>query len=262
LIRPYQVLSTILQVAKSSASLMKLIRVDKRLIINPYQLHQPLSTISTLINKKMLITIFGATGTTGKWAIDEALAHGHTVRAFGRNVFEKLSTERERLELVKGGVLSSSEVEDAVKGADAVLSCLGGSLDATDRTRSLGIKTIVKAMEKRGPNRIIAIGSTGILQADETTLRYEKPTYPQTFKPIAVEHRDAWQFMADSSLDWTMLCPPEIKDAPPTGEYNLNLDYPAEGPMWVNAGDLAHFMMHELEANDWVKCRVGIAARV
>lgn len=210
----------------------------------------------------MLITIFGATGMTGKWAIDEALANGHTVRAFGRNVYEKLSTERERLELIKGGVFSLSEVGDAVIGVDAVLSCLGGGLDTTDRTRSLGIKTIVEAMGKQGVQRIIAIGSTGILQADETTLRYETPGYSAIFKPIAVEHRDAWQYMAASSLDWTMLCPPEIKDAPPTGEYNLNLDYPAEGPMWVNAGDLAHFMMHELQANEWVNCRVGIAARV
>lgn len=210
----------------------------------------------------MQITIFGATGMTGKWAIDEALANGHSVRAFGRNVYEKLSTERERLELFKGGIFSQGEVEDALKGADAVLSCLGGGLADTDRTRSLGMKTIVQAMEKRGPKRIIAIGSTGILQADENTLRYEMPTYHQAFKAIAVEHREAWQYMANSSLDWTMLCPPEIKDAPPTGEYNLNLDYPAEGPMWVNAGDLAHFMIHELAANEWVKARVGIAARV
>jgi putative NADH-flavin reductase len=210
----------------------------------------------------MRITIFGATGMTGKWAIDEALANGHTVRAFGRNVYDKLSTERERLELMKGGVLSKAEVQDAVEGADAVLSCLGGGIDGTDRTRSLGVKNIVEAMEKKGVKRIIAIGSTGILQADETTLRYETPGYPATFKPVAVEHREAWQYMAASSLDWTMLCPPEIKDAKPTGEYNLNLDYPAEGPMWVNAGDLAHFMMHELQANEWVKCRVGIAARI
>jgi uncharacterized protein len=210
----------------------------------------------------MKITIFGATGMTGKRAIDEALAHGHTVRAFGRNVFENLSTERERLELFKGGVLSQGDVEDALKGADAVLSCLGGGIDGTDRTRSLGMKIIVEAMKKKGPKRIVAIGSYGVLQAEETKLRYQMPGYPPKFKAVALEHLEAWQHLAKSPLDWTFLCPPEIKDAPPTGKYNLRLDYPADGPMWVNAGDLAHFMMHELQANDWVKCRVGIAARV
>ncbi len=210
----------------------------------------------------MRITIFGATGTTGKRTIDEALAHGHSVRAFGRNVFEVLSTERERLELFKGGVLSRGDVEDALEGADAVISCLGGGIDGTDRTRSLGVKTIVESMKKVGPKRIIAVGSTGVLQADENTLRYETPGYPAAFKAVALEHKEAWQYLAHSPLDWTFLCPPEIKDAPPTEEYNLRLDYPADGPLWVNAGDIAHFMVNELKVNEWVKCRVGIAARV
>ncbi|MCF8246439.1 MAG: SDR family oxidoreductase [Saprospiraceae bacterium] len=211
----------------------------------------------------MRITIFGATGMTGQRAIDEALAHGHEVRAFGRNVFEALSTERERLELFKGGVLSHGDVEDAVKGADAVISCLGGGIDGIDRTRSLGMKTIVEAMKKKGPKRIIAIGTIGILQAKEAgKLRYQMPGYSPKFKAVAVEHFEAWQYLLNSPLNWTLLCPPEIRDEPTTGQYNLKLDYPADGPMWVNAGDLAHFMMHELQADEWVKARVGIAARV
>ncbi|MBI1225406.1 MAG: NAD(P)H-binding protein [Bacteroidetes bacterium] len=210
----------------------------------------------------MRITIFGATGMTGKRAIDEALAHGHEVRAFGRNVFETLSTERERLELFKGGVLSHGEVEDAVKGADAVLSCLGGGTDGTDRTRSLGMKTIVEAMKKKGPQRIIAIGSVGILDSTEPgKLVYQMPGYPSSLKPVAHEHLEAWQYLQDSPLEWTVLCPPQIKDEPATGEYNLSLDVRPEGQNWVTAGDLAHFMMHELEANEWVKARVGIAAK-
>ena len=211
----------------------------------------------------MKITIFGATGTVGQHIVNEALAHGHSVRAFGRNVFEKFSTERVRLELFKGGVLSRGEVEDALKGADAVLSTLGGGIDGTDRTRSLGMKIIVEAMQKVGPKRIIAIGSTGVLQAAEAgKLRYQMPGYPSAFKAVAAEHFEAWQHLANSSLYWTLLCPPEIKDAPTTGEYNLRRDYPADGPMWVNAGDLADFMMQELKANEFVGCRVGIAAKV
>ena len=210
----------------------------------------------------MKITVFGSTGTVGQHIINEALAHGHTVRAFGRNVFEKFSTERERLELFKGGVLSHGEVEDALDGADAVLSTLGGGIDGTDRTRSLGMKTIVQAMQKVGPKRIIAIGSYGVLQADGNKLRYQMPGYPSAFKAVAVEHLEAWQHLAKSNLDWTLLCPPEIIDAAPTGSYNLRRDYPADGPMHVNAGDLAHFMMNELVENEWVKMRVAIASKV
>ncbi|MBI5916272.1 MAG: SDR family oxidoreductase [Bacteroidetes bacterium] len=210
----------------------------------------------------MKITVFGATGMVGTHTIDLALAHGHTVRAFGRNVFEKFSTERERLELFKGAVFSPSDVEEALDGADAVLSALGGDIDGLDKTRSLGMKTIVEAMQKVGPRRIIAIGSTGILKADNTTLRYQMPGYPKVFKAVAIEHLEAWQHLAKSTLDWTLLCPPEIKNEPPTGQYNTRRDYPADGPMHVNAGDLADFMLNELVENQHVKCRVGIAAKV
>lgn len=34
----------------------------------------------------MIITVFGATGQVGRFLVSLALAKGHTVRAFGRNV--------------------------------------------------------------------------------------------------------------------------------------------------------------------------------
>ncbi len=209
----------------------------------------------------MKIIVFGATGMVGQQIINEVIGHGHTAVAFGRNVFEELSTERKYLELFKGGLFSEGDIKSAMKGCDAVLSAIGGAIDGTDKARSLGMRKIISVMEKKGPKRIIAIGGLGVLNADEETYIYEKPDFPEKFKAVTSEHFQAFEALRSSSLDWTFLCPPDILDGGPTGEYNLSRNYPAEGKMEINAGDLADFMVNELKANEYLKCRVGIAGR-
>ncbi len=215
----------------------------------------------------MKILVFGATGMVGKYIIDIALSHGHEVRAFGRNVFDKLSTERTRLELFKGYLFTDKDISRSLKGADAVISALGGAADGIDRTRSLGMKKIVAEMNKRGPKRIIAIGGAGILDtkvsedSDETTYIFKKPDFPKKYIPVSEEHFNAYARLKESNLEWTFVCPPDIIDAPATGEYNLNRDRVAEGKFEINAGDIAHFMVNELTNNAYLNCRVGIAAK-
>ncbi len=208
----------------------------------------------------MKVTIFGATGMVGQYLINETIAKLHTARAFGRNVFETLSTERTYLELAKGYLFSLDDVKDALKGVDAVLSAIGGGMDGTDRARSLGMKRIVEAMEKKGPKRIIAIGGRGILNADEKKMIYEEPGFPSHLRPVTLEHKQAYEMLAASSLDWTIVCPPTIIDAKATEAYATNCNYPAEGIQQISAGDLAHFMVKELSENNYLKCRVGIAS--
>ena len=48
----------------------------------------------------MTITIFGATGMVGKQLVQQALFKGHTVKAFGRNVFAELPMEEDNLQLI------------------------------------------------------------------------------------------------------------------------------------------------------------------
>jgi hypothetical protein len=209
----------------------------------------------------MKIIVFGASGMVGQQIINQAIAHGHTAVAFGRNVFEKFSTERTHLQLFRGALFSQENLKDALKGCDAVLSAIGGDVEGTDKARSLGMKNIVAAMERWGPRRIIGIGGLGVLNADENSYRFEKPDYPSIYKAVALEHFQAYLHLKNSALDWTFLCPPNILPGEPTGEYNLCRDYHPEGRFEINAGDLADFMVKELGRNEYIGCRVGIAAR-
>lgn len=196
----------------------------------------------------------------GRRLIERALAHGHEVRAFGRNVFGKLSTERERLELMKGYLFRDRDVEDALKGADAVLSALGGAIDGVDKTRSLGMKHIVKGMEKMGMKRLVAVGGMGILDSLDGKMLYEAPTFPVQYRAVTLEHLSAWIHMRDSSLDWTLMCPPDILDEPQGWKLKAACNRFPGGLAKVRAGDLAELMVEILENNQFIHCRVGLGS--
>src|SRR6478672_2041748 len=72
----------------------------------------------------MKLLIFGATGGTGRELVDQALAQGHEVTAFVRNP-AKMTTQHEKLKVVKGNIMDCHSVGTAVAGQDAVFSALG-----------------------------------------------------------------------------------------------------------------------------------------
>lgn len=226
----------------------------------------------------MNLIIFGATGLVGKQLVQQALFKGHLVKAFGRNVYTSdfLPAESDeaagKLQLVQGALFDEGEVYHAIKGCDAVLSSIGGAVDGTDKARTLGMKNIIKQMQKAGVKRIIAVGGLGVLNAgtpagpggqgssDENSLLVDTDDYPAEYRAVGLEHKKAYELLNESGLDWTFVCPPNIINAGPTGEYVTNATYPPEQNNYkINAGDLAMFMLNELVKNEYIKHRVGIS---
>lgn len=208
----------------------------------------------------MNIIVFGATGMVGHQIVQQALFNGHTVKAFGRNVYTEKFPDDKHLHLVQGALFDATEVYDAIKGCDAVLSAIGGNVDGTDKARTLGMKNIIAQMDKLWVKRIIAVGGIGVLNADENSLLVDGEDYPQQYKAVGMEHKKAWELLKASDLDWTFVCCPDIYDQGPTGSFVTKADYPPEPNNYrINAGDIALFMLKELEKNEYSKKRVGIS---
>lgn len=208
----------------------------------------------------MKLILFGATGMVGRHLVRQALYKGHDVRIFGRNVFTAGLPENQQLERVQGALFDAGQVAHALKGCDAVLSSLGGGIDGHDKTRSLGMKNIIAQMEKTGVKRIIGIGGLGVLQATEDKLLLDSPDYPEAYRAVGEEHRKAWEYLQQSQLNWTFVCPPDILDEEATGSFQVSADYPpAENKYQIRAGDLALFMLGELEQSRFTCKRVGIS---
>jgi uncharacterized protein len=208
----------------------------------------------------MKLVIFGATGMVGKQLVKQALLKGHHVKAFGRNVFTELNMEEKNLELIKGALFDEGEVSNAIKGCNAVLSALGGGFDGNDKTRTLGIKNIIAQMKKNNVKRIVAIGGLGVLNFDEEALLLDREDYPKEYLPVGLEHKKAYEYLKESDLDWTFVCPPNIIDHEVTGSFITKANYaPEPNNNKIYAGDLAMFMLNELGKNEYVKHRVGIS---
>ncbi len=208
----------------------------------------------------MNLIVFGATGMIGRQLIKQAIWRGHHVKAFGRNVHELLDMEEQQLELVKGALFDEGEVYNAIKGCDAVLSAPVASNDVADKTRSLGMKNILKQMQKANVKRIVAVGGIAVLSNEDGTLLLDTEDFPPELKTAGQEHLSAYRQLEESGLDWTFVCPAAITDAGPAGSYVTKADQlPEPNNDRINAGDLAQFMINELERNEFVKQRVGIS---
>ncbi len=210
----------------------------------------------------MILTVFGTTGQVGKRVVNQALALGLTVRAFGRNVSSLIDRDLHtpQLTAIHGYVLDEAEVKAAVAGADAVISVLGGAFDGKDQTRSLGMKHIVKGMEQTGVKRIAALGGMGILNANEHQLIIEQTDYPEIYRPVGKEHLKAFQYLAGSTLDWTFVCAPDILDSEGNRQYITAANYPpAPNHYQIPAGDLAHCLLTCILQHHYVRERVGIS---
>lgn len=210
----------------------------------------------------MKIIVFGATGQVGKRVVNQALAKSWSVKAFGRNVESLIDADlhNENLEAVKGYVFDENDVYNGLQGVDAVVSCLGGSFDGLDKTRSLGIKNIVKQMQKRGISRIVAVGGMGILNADDTTMLIDTPGYPEVYKPVGLEHLAAYRILESSMLQWTFICPPNILDKDATENYTTSENFPPVPDKYqVAAGDIAHCILTCIEKKTYIRSRVGMS---
>lgn len=208
----------------------------------------------------MVITVFGSTGFMGKELVKQALFKYHHVRAYGRQVHTTNYTPSDRLVTYPGTLFDDKQVLNALTGAEAVLTALESLSDEVDKTRSLGIKHIIAQMKNAGVKRIVAIGGMGILPIEGGKLLMEDPSFPPDLLPIAMEDRLVFDQLKASELEWTFMAPPPIKDASPTGNYIVAKNsIPDPNNNYVNSGDLALFMVNEMQRKDFLSARVGIS---
>ena len=160
----------------------------------------------------MIIALFGAAGRTGRLVVDRLIARGDRVRALVRDP-AKLAA-RPGLEAFAGDARDPARVRDALTGADAVVCCLGMqdiTVPATDFSDA--VRTIVDAAQAAGVRRIVAIASAGVLDDARGGLRNQYGL-PAAFANIAAEHTRNLRTLEASGLDWTLMCPIDLVDAP------------------------------------------------
>ncbi len=116
-------------------------------------------------------------------------------------------------------VLDSEAVIGAVAEQEAVL-CSIGTGPARTTLREEGTRNIVEAMEKTGVQRLICQSSLGVGDSRANIPFFTKYIIVPVFLRHAfTDHERQEAVVKQSSLDWTIVHPPHLKDGPLTREY-------------------------------------------
>jgi putative NADH-flavin reductase len=160
----------------------------------------------------MKFTVFGATGGVGREVVTQALDRGDHVTAYVRNP-AKLDLTHPDLTVITGELTDREAVRRAVRGADAVISALGPSLDRKATRMPLGMplvdgtRAIVEAMQAEGVERYIGMATPSLRDPRDTRslLGLIVPFMGRTFLSRAYRELLAMsQLVTDSPLDWTI----------------------------------------------------------
>jgi len=208
----------------------------------------------------MKVLVIGANGRLGSLLVEFSLEKGHEVTAFARNI-KDYPIQHKNLTLVKGDVLYPMLIEASMKEQDVVLSVIGiRKYSGPITLLSRGIKNVIEAMKGEGVKRLITITGAGILQDSEDYLIMDTLSFPPNLQNVSLDHKRVFKALKESDLDWTIVCPSFMHRGKRSGNYKTAVNYYPKGVKnEVSVQDVADFMTKEMEDNEFVRQRVGIA---
>jgi uncharacterized protein YbjT (DUF2867 family) len=169
----------------------------------------------------MKVLVFGATGGSGRAAVQQLSAQGHEVTAFTR----RASTDQvlRAVQQVHGDVMNASDVERAVQGHDAVVVTLGisenplrvrmfGPARTPMAVRSVGTRHIIDAMRKHGIRKLVVQTTFGVGDTRDRLGFADRMFFELLLKPQIADTEVQNSVVADSGLDWTLVQPVHLTD--------------------------------------------------
>jgi len=191
----------------------------------------------------MRIAVLGATGGVGIEIVRQAIARGHQVKAFVRNV-ARLKSFDGRVDAEQGDPLNPDALANAIRGCDAILSGFGPRLPIAKSDANLlrdFAASLTRAMQQAAVRRAVVV-STAFLFKD--TIFPPAHLFGRLFFPSVVKDATAMeQIISRSGLDWTLVRPPELTNKPHSGKYRVREGHlPAFG-FKISRADVADYCL-------------------
>jgi putative NADH-flavin reductase len=204
----------------------------------------------------MKLVVIGATRGTGKHVVEQALARGHEVTVLVRDP-SKLQAQP-ALHVVQGDGRNLADVEKAVRGQDAVITCIGASqLKTAEFLVSTAARPLVEAMKKHGVKRLLLLSTAGAGDSARGATKYVIALLRQlartVYQTIFEDKNRAEEIITATALDWTLVRPPRLTDEPKTGRYQTKPSQGGSVFAKVGRADLATFMVDEAEKGQWIR---------
>jgi putative NADH-flavin reductase len=207
----------------------------------------------------MKVLILGATGATGRLLVERALDRGHQVTAFVRDPRKLVLPEPSpALNVVQGNVMDPAGLDRIMPGHDAVIFAVGPGHNKASTLRTDGARNTVAAMTKAGVQRLIAISGLGAgVTRKNLGFVFDQIQARTTLKGLLQDQNGMESEIRKSKLDWVVVRPGTLLDTPPTLKCVISLDG-TDLQRSVSRADLVHFMLDQLQQNEYVRKPVAI----
>ncbi|TMD62649.1 MAG: NAD-dependent epimerase/dehydratase family protein [Chloroflexi bacterium] len=151
-------------------------------------------------SNSMKITVFGATGRTGRHVLEQGIHRGHLITAFTRRPQELTSVQGLQA-VMHGDGCNLSEVRDAVRGQDCIIVIVSSPGLGRSTTVSEVTKNIITAMREAGVRRLICVSSHSLVATRPwLVVKLVKWIFRNPYVDLAAME----QAMVTSDLDWTI----------------------------------------------------------
>ncbi len=161
----------------------------------------------------MRITVLGASGPTGKVFCRLAIGRGHEVAAYVRSA-ERIA-DVPVAHVYAGGPFDAATLEPAIAGAQAVLIAFGLKGNRRTPLYSEGTQLVVDTMRRLDVRRLVVISEAAYApHLAGWVTRALSSVYQATQRPIITERRLQDEIVTESGLDWTIVRPGLLTDAP------------------------------------------------
>ncbi|PSQ37630.1 NmrA family protein [Halobacteriales archaeon SW_12_71_31] len=177
----------------------------------------------------MRVTVFGATGRTGRPLVEQAVERGHEVVAFARSPGDV--EPRDGVTVVEGDAYTGTGVSEAVADSDAVVSVLGQTGDGPDDLLTVAGDHVLGAMTKHGVDRFVTLVGAGVREPGESVSlsgRVMGTLLKLAARSVLDDAEDYVERVRATDLDWTVVRAPRLVDGEGTGDY-------LEGDLYVHA---------------------------
>jgi len=207
----------------------------------------------------MKLVVLGATGGTGVEIVRQSVERGHLVTALVRSP-DRLRAFRNRITVVQGDLLNTGDLAQVIEGRDAVLSAFGPRVPISKADANLlqrFAQALTQAMRSGGVSR-------AVIESEEYLFKNSimPPAYflGRLFFPGVVSDTSAMErIFRKTELDWTMVRPPQLTDAPYTGEYRIQEGRLPRFGFKISRADVADYMIRAVENRFAIRKVVGIS---
>jgi putative NADH-flavin reductase len=203
------------------------------------------------------IVLLGASGRTGTEVVAQALARGDEVVAVARAG----SAVPPGAEVVRAAFDEDGVMDDAVRGADVVVSALGARDRGPTTVCTDGVTAVVGAMHRTAVRRLVVVSASGLPgEGDDVAMRWLiKPVLQRVFRHPYADMTRMEEIVRASGLDWTIVRPPQLTDGPRTDRYRRTLDRHVPRGHRVARADVATELLRAADDRETVGHLVAIA---